>query len=94
MLGQSFAKHSAFTIFYVGCTQKIIEKYGYRGIRYIFIDAGHISQNFCLVASNEKVSSVNVGGFLDNDVSKELMLSENQIPIYVQCFGGNTNVYK
>lgn len=87
LLGQEFTGNSAFTLFFVANTEIIFQKYGERGSRYIFLDAGHISQNFYLVATEMKIQTVSVGGFLDNEIIKELRLGDNEVPVYVQCFG-------
>lgn len=87
LLEQEFADKSSVTLFFIANTEIIFQKYGERGSRYIFLDAGHISQNFYLVATQMKIQTVSVGGFLDNEIVRELRLSDNEVPVYVQCFG-------
>jgi len=45
-------------------------KYGERGFRYVYIEAGHISQNIYLQATSLGLGSVCVGAFLDDEVNK------------------------
>lgn len=45
-------------------------KYGERGYRYVYIEAGHISQNIYLQATSLGLGSVVVGAFLDEEINK------------------------
>ena len=45
-------------------------KYGERGFRYVYMEAGHISQNIYLQATSLGVGSVVVGAFLDDAINK------------------------
>ncbi|KPJ59533.1 MAG: hypothetical protein AMJ46_10945 [Latescibacteria bacterium DG_63] len=47
-------------------------KYGDRGFRYVYIEAGHIAQNICLQAVSLKLGAVTVGAFLDKEVNQIL----------------------
>jgi SagB-type dehydrogenase family enzyme len=48
-------------------------KYGIRGYRYACIDAGHVAQNLCLVATALGLGACVVGGF-DDDALNDLLL--------------------
>ncbi|MCG3268321.1 SagB/ThcOx family dehydrogenase [Yoonia sp. I 8.24] len=41
-------------------------KYGPRGYRYILIEAGHVTQNLCLAATDMTLSSLCLGGYSDS----------------------------
>lgn len=45
-------------------------KYGERGYRYTYMEAGHISQNICLQATSLELGSVVVGAFIDDQINK------------------------
>ncbi len=45
-------------------------KYGERGFRYVYIEAGHISQNIYLQAVSLGLGSVSIGAFLDDKVNQ------------------------
>lgn len=45
-------------------------KYNERGLRYIFFDAGHLGQNFYLVATALGLKICAVGGFCDDKINK------------------------
>jgi SagB-type dehydrogenase family enzyme len=62
-------------IFFLGAvftrTQK---KYGPRGYRYLLLEAGHVAQNLCLVATEHKLSSLCMGGYFDSMLNRFLEL--------------------
>lgn len=45
-------------------------KYGERGYRYVYMEAGHISQNIYLQATSLGLGSVVIGAFLDDEINK------------------------
>ena len=91
-LGQNCNYNSSFCISYVAKFDNIISKYDQRGYRYIFLDAGHISQNFYLVSNYLGIGSVSIGGFLDDEINRMLNLNViNEQCIYLQYFGRETD---
>lgn len=44
-------------------------KYGERGYRYIFLDAGHLTQNFYLVSATLGLGCCSIGGFMDDKLN-------------------------
>jgi SagB-type dehydrogenase family enzyme len=66
-------------------TQK---KYRDRSIRYIYMEAGHISQNISLQAISLGLGSVCVGAFYDKQVNDLIGLDGNkESVIYLQAVG-------
>ena len=63
---------TSLVIVLVGFPERITPKYGDRGIRYIYLEAGHIAQNIHLAAVNLGMGSVPVGAFYDDEVKKIL----------------------
>lgn len=51
-------------------------KYGPRGYRYILIEAGHVAQNLCLMATELGYGSLCLGGFEDDRLNRALSLQE------------------
>jgi SagB-type dehydrogenase family enzyme len=45
-------------------------KYGQRAYRYVYLDAGHIAQNFALSATSVGLASCQIGAFFDDEVNK------------------------
>lgn len=67
---------------------RIRHKYGERGYRYIYIEAGHISQNITLQAVSLGLGSVCVGAFLDEQVNRLVGVDgRSEISIYIHAVG-------
>ena len=62
-------------------------KYGSRGWRYVWLEAGHIAQNVCLVAEALGVAALPVGGFYDAELAKLLQMPPDETPLYVIGLG-------
>ncbi len=63
-------------------------KYGERGFRYVYIEAGHISQNIYLQAVSLGLGSVGVGAFLDNEVNQLIGIDgQKEAVIYLHAVG-------
>lgn len=69
---------AAGIIFIVGNWQRICPKYGARGYRYLLLEAGHMAQNICLLATALAVPHVPVGGFIDDAVNAAFGLDVNK----------------
>lgn len=61
--------------------------YGERGITYVHMEAGHISQNIYLQCTALELGTVAVGAFEDDEVSDILLLGEDRIPLYLMPVG-------
>ncbi len=63
-------------------------KYGERGFRYVYIEAGHISQNIYLQAVSLGLGSVSVGAFLDDKVNQLIDVDgQKEAVIYLHAVG-------
>lgn len=63
-------------------------KYGERGYRYVYIEAGHISQNIYLQAVSLGLGSVAVGAFLDKEVNELIGVDgQGEAAIYLHAVG-------
>ena len=63
-------------------------KYGDRSLRYIYMEAGHISQNIALQAVSLGLGSVCVGAFYDEQVNRLIGLDgATESAIYLQAVG-------
>ena len=49
-------------------------RYGERGLRYLFLDAGHVCQNLHLAAESISAGACAVGAFTDDQLSQVLDL--------------------
>jgi SagB-type dehydrogenase family enzyme len=62
-------------------------KYGQRGYRYTWIEAGHLGQNLYLVAGALGLAPVTVGGFYDGEANALLDLAPDEQTVYAMCIG-------
>ena len=56
--------------------QRTMWKYGQRGYRYVWLEAGHLGQNLYLVATALDLGAVALGGFFDAEVNRVVRLPE------------------
>ncbi|WP_437924546.1 SagB/ThcOx family dehydrogenase [Sorangium sp. So ce291] len=62
-------------------------KYGQRGYRFLWLDAGHIGQNLYLVATAMGLGPVAIGGFYDDELKDFLALPAEEDAMYLVCIG-------
>lgn len=62
-------------------------KYGQRGYRFLWLDAGHLGQNLYLVATAMGLGPVAIGGFYDEELKRFLSLPAEEDAMYVVCVG-------
>jgi SagB-type dehydrogenase family enzyme len=63
-------------------------KYKERGFRYVYMEAGHISQNIALQAVSLGLGSVSVGAFIDDKVNKIIGVDgRGEAAIYLHAVG-------
>lgn len=82
-LGQGCIKEAPLDIVICAVFERITQKYGQRGIRYAYIETGHIAQNIHLQAVALGLSSVPIGAFNDEKVKQILSLPEGCVPVYI-----------
>lgn len=61
--------------------------YGDRGVRYVDMEAGHISQNVYLACTAMDMGTVAVGAFTDQEISQLLQLDDDLVPLYIMPLG-------
>ncbi len=67
--------------------ERTTRKYGERGIRYVYMEAGHSAQNVYLQCESLGLGMVVVGAFDDEGVKKVLNLERGETPIYLIPIG-------
>jgi SagB-type dehydrogenase family enzyme len=85
--GQEFIEAAPLTLVFAAEFSRTTNHYGKRGIRYVYMEAGHAAQNVHLQAEALGLGSVAVGAFDDNSISKVLSLPKNLEPIYMVTVG-------
>lgn len=66
-----------------GVPDRITGKYAERGIRYLWMEAGHAAQNLLLSAAALGLGAVTIGAFDDAGISEALGLSDAEEPLYL-----------
>jgi SagB-type dehydrogenase family enzyme len=85
--GQGFVEAAPLTLVFAAEFSRTTNHYGKRGIRYVYMEAGHAAQNVHLQAEALGLGSVAVGAFDDAAVSKVLSLPKNLEPVYMVTVG-------
>lgn len=85
--GQEFIEAAPLTLVFAAEFDRTTRRYGQRGIRYVYMEAGHAAQNVHLQAEAIGLGSVAVGAFDDASVSKVLSLPKNFEPVYMVVVG-------
>ena len=85
--GQKFIVDAPLTLVFAAQFSRTTGRYGQRGIRYVYIEAGHAAQNVHLQAEALGLGSVAVGAFDDTSVSKVLSLPDYLEPLYMVIVG-------
>jgi len=62
-------------------------KYGERGYRYVWLEAGHVGQNLYLIATALGLGAVAIGGFFDAEANHLAELPADEQFIYMVCIG-------
>ncbi|MBI5254005.1 MAG: SagB/ThcOx family dehydrogenase [Euryarchaeota archaeon] len=86
-LHQDFIRDAPLVIVIAAVFKKTKSKYGERGARYVYAEAGHASQNIYLQCESLGLGTVAVGAFYDEAVQKVLKLPRNHKPIYIMPVG-------
>jgi len=87
-LGQDMLGEAQVTFILSVVFERTQRKYGDRSLRYIYMEAGHISQNISLQAVSLGLGSVCVGAFYDEQVNHLIGLDNNtESAIYLQAVG-------
>lgn len=71
---QDFAATAAAMVLLVAVFERSVAKYGERGYRFTLLDAGHAAQNLLLVAQQQQLHAVAVGGFDDDALAAAIGL--------------------
>jgi SagB-type dehydrogenase family enzyme len=74
LLADPFVRDANVIVFIAAEFARTQKKYGPRGYRYVLIEAGHLAQNLCLLAAEQGLGSLCMGGFMDSKVNRFLGL--------------------
>lgn len=80
--------NASFLIFITALFERSTFKYGDRGYRFVFLEAGHVAQNISIVCSALRLASLSIGGFFDREIDRFLVLDGiTHSTIYVIAVG-------
>jgi SagB-type dehydrogenase family enzyme len=82
-LRQSAISNAPLSFVIAGIPGRTTGKYGERGIRYVYMEAGHAAQNLSLQAVALELGSVVIGAFSDRQVGNMLQLGKEGMPLYI-----------
>ena len=85
--GQEFIAGAPLALIFAAQFSRTTGRYGRRGVRYVYMEAGHAAQNVHLQAESLGLGSVAVGAFDDAAVSDCLSLPSHLEPIYMVVVG-------
>ncbi|MFH1243769.1 MAG: SagB/ThcOx family dehydrogenase [Pseudomonadota bacterium] len=86
-LGQSSVRNAPLVLVFSAVYRRITSKYGERGIRYTWIEVGHVGQNVSLQAISLGLGSVMIGAFRDDEVKSVMKFGANEDPLYMIPIG-------
>ena len=64
-LSQYFLENANALVMISAVFSRTLRKYGARGYRYVLLEAGHVAQTICLLATEQGLGSLCMGGFWD-----------------------------
>ena len=86
-LNQSFIAKAPLVMLFCTVNERVTNKYGQRGLKYIFMEVGHAAQNVCLQAVALGLGTVVIGAFSDKDIASIVNLPQNELPVYIIPIG-------
>lgn len=87
-MNQYYLENCSCIVIISSFAERNMWKYEDRGYRYILFEAGHVAQNINLLTQALALSSLNLGGFFDQEVSNLLKTDQNEeIPLYAIVIG-------
>jgi SagB-type dehydrogenase family enzyme len=86
-LEQEMVRAANLVVVITAIPERTMWKYGQRGYRYVWLDAGHLGQNLYLVATALGLGPVGIGGFFDADLNALLDLPAGEEAFYLVCIG-------
>jgi len=87
-LNQEFLAEASFVLLLTAVFERTTWKYGARGFRYIYLDAGHIIQNASLAAVSCGLGSCPVAAFFDDEINALLGVNpDRESAVYLLAVG-------
>ena len=85
--GQLFVGEAPATLLVAAVFERTTRKYGERGIRYVYMEAGHAAQNICLECTALGLATLPMGAFRDGAAHRAVGLPAGAEPLYLLAIG-------
>ena len=86
-IGQDMIANCRFVLLLSATFSRTMWKYGQRGYRYVWMEAGHVGQNVYLCAAGLGIGAVAIGGFFDSELHKLFQLPPEDNVVYLLSLG-------
>lgn len=87
-MGQRMCARASAVFIWTGIFQRTTWRYGDRGFRYVYLDAGHIAENLALAAVSLGLGSCQVGALFDDEVDAIIGVDGvNESTLYMSVVG-------
>ena len=86
-LNQSMVREAPMSIFYSAIFNRTTDRYGERGVLYVYIEVGHSAQNVYLQVEAMGLGTCAIGAFTDDTVRELLNLPAEEEPLYLMPVG-------
>lgn len=87
-LGQEAVQHAALSVVFAATWERTTQRYGERGKSYVWLEAGHASQNVLLMAPLLGLGAVPIGAFSQAEVDQLSGLDGTRTQaLYINCVG-------
>lgn len=77
-----------------GSFSRCAAKYSNRSLLYVPLEAGHVAQNMHLAAMHEGLATAEIGGFIEDEIRRLLLLPEGAQPLTTVVFGHSESVQR
>ncbi len=86
-LEQEWVLKAPISIVLCAVYSRTTRRYGERGYRYVYMEAGHVAQNIYLITTALGLGTVAVGAFYDDEVAEVISSSHDEAPLYILPVG-------
>ena len=86
-LGQKMVSQAPVALFYSAVFSRTTDRYGERGLSFVYVEAGHSAQNIYLQAEALGLGACATGAFTDSQVRRLLDLPDEEEPVYIMLVG-------
>ncbi len=93
-LDQEWVREAAVDIVICAVYERTTARYGDRGVRYVYMEVGHVGENIYLMSTALGLGTVSVGAFHDSQVAEIIGVGSNEHPLYIMPIGRAVKPYR